>query len=547
MLSRKTFRLLFLIGSIVFISGFSFWAKLYFSPSTGNFKMLCPISIDVKLDHQWSESYGTRLDAIFNPLEILDTNISFSRSWFYNTIVQSDILDSPARLITSAYNNPISQRISWDNVSLWKINFETHSVNTTETRLWIYAHSFDPQDFSNDSSVMLNPTTDILSETWYGIYSFSPWTCIPDTEYPENTQSVLDINNSDRIRYLFWFDFFVRDWADYTKDQPGYKTDNIILQDYYYGKNQADKSSWINPFSMTIEFIYEDWSKIAFSWSSPWINLAWTWKTRDRKRRDYWISVSPFGLVDFGIEKTMKFSGNISDYAGHKIGIFYTFNKPTPPRISYMSPNTWDENVLPKTDIVLKLSDNRAWINPDSIEVSIYSGWCSGDIMWIFSWNSIHKQAVSWYANTPDYMIRISSWSVYDWKEFILPTDETKICVQVNVKDNEENTISSSNNSYSFTTRNQCSFYDCENMFQIYRNTNAITGQLYSLPKLYISWWKNPYLIWNTLYCGIAGDVTLLTWNIQNPTYFKEKKLQISGWFVSVSWEVLTITPFTNN
>lgn len=508
--------------------------------------MLCPISVDIKIDHQWAESYWTRLDTIFHPLEIDDTNISFSRGSFYNTVVQSDIWDSPTRLITSAYNNPITQRISGDNISLWKLNFETDSVDTNSTRFEIYSHTLDSQDFSNDSSVMLNPTTDILTETWYANYTFSPWTCIPDTEYPENTQSVLDINNSDRIRYLFWFDFFVRDWADYTKNQPWYKTDNIILEDYYYGKDQADKASWIDPYSMTIEFIYNDGSKISFTWASPRINLAGTGKTRDRKRRDYWISVTPFWLVDFGIEKTMKFSWHISDYAWHTVNLFYTFNNPTPPRISYMSPNTWSENVLPKTDIIFKLADNRAWIDPNSIEVRVYSWWCSWQLIWVFSWNFLYKQAVSGYANTPDYIVRVSSWSTYNWKEFILPTDETAICIIVKAEDNENNQISSPKDRYSFFTRNQCSFYDCENMFQIYRNINAITGQIYPIPKMYITWWKNPSIIWNTLYCWIVGDVTVITWNIQNATIFKEKSLQISWGFASLSGDVLTITPFYN-
>lgn len=547
MIMRNFFKLLILIQGIIFISGFSFWAKLYFYPNTWSFKMLCPTSVEIKLDHQWSESYGTRLDTIFNPLEILDTNISFSRSGFYNTIVQSDIWDSPTRLITSAYNNPITNRISWDNVSLWNFNFETHSVNTTWTRFEIYANTLDSADFSNDSSVMLNPTTDILSETWYGYYTFSPWTCDPDIEYPENTQSVLDINNSDRIKYLFWFDFFVRDGSGYTKDQPGYKTDNVILQDYYYGKNQANRESGIDPYSMTIEFIYSDWSKISFTWSNPWINLAWTGKTRDRKRRDYWISVSPFGLVDFGIEKTMEFSGKISDYAWHQTTIFYTFNNPTPPRIAYMSPNTWEKHILPKTDIVLKLSDNRAWIDPNSVQVEVYSWWCNGSMIWQFSGDSLYKEAVSWYANTPDYMIKISSWSVYNWQEFVLPTNETEICIKVSAEDNENNQIISPNNEYSFTTRNQCSFYDCENMFEIYRSPDAITWQIYSLPKLYITWGQNPYIVWDTLYCWLLWNITLITGNIQNPTNFKQKTLQVSWWFISLSGEVMTITPFIVN
>ncbi len=537
---------IFLIQGIIIISGFSLWAKLYFSPSTWDFKMLCPIKVEIKLDHQWSQSYGTRIDTIFDPLDILGTDISFSRWWFYNTIVQTDIWDLPTRLITSAYNNPITQRISGDNISLWNLNFQTHSVTTTETKFEIYAHTLDPQDFSNDSSIMFNPTTDSLTETWNAHYTLSPWTCEPDTEYPQNTQSVLDINNSDRIRYLFGFDFFVRDWSGYIKDQPWYKTDNIVLQDYYYGKNQADKASWIDPNSMTIEFIYSDGSKISFTWSNAWINLAWTGKTRNRKRRDYWISVSPFWLSDFGIEKTMRFSWNISDYAWHTLNLFYTFNSPIPPNIAFQSPNTWEENVLPKTDIFIKFSDNRAWVNPDSIEVEVYSWWCSGSRIWYFSGNDIYKEAIPGFANTPDYMIRISSGTIYSWHEFILPTNQTEICIKVAAKDNQQNSIVPPNDRYSFTTRNQCSFYDCENMFEIYRTPNSITWQIYSLPKVYITWWQNPYISNNTLYCGILWSLTLITGNIQSPISFKESTLYISGWIASLSWNVLTITPFYN-
>lgn len=547
MFKKKIYSIVFLSQSILFIFWFSFWAKLYLSPSTWSFRMLCPISVEVKLDHQWWESYGTRIDTIFNPLDILGSNISFSRSWYYNTIVQSDITDTPTRFITSAYNNPITQRISWDNLSLWTLDFETNSVNTTETRFEIYTHTIESSDFSADSSVMQNPTTDILNETWAWYYTFSPWTCEPDMEFPQDVQYVLDLNNTDKIKYFFGFDFFVRDGSWYTKDQPWYKDDNIVLQDAYYGKNQADKASWIDPSSMEVSFVYSDWSRVVFTGNSPWVNFAGTWKTRNRRRRDYRISFSPFGLVDFGIEKTMRFSGYISDYDWHTKYFYYTFNNPVAPRIWYQNPSTWAENVLPKTDIVIRISDNRAWVDPDSLQVSIYSWWCSGELIWDFSGSNLYKQAISGFANTPDYFIKILSGSIYSWEEFILPTNKTEICLIVKAEDNEQNELIWPLNTYSFTTRDQCWFYDCSNMFQIYRNPNAITWQIYRLQNLYITWWTNPYISNNTLYCGILGQLTNITWNISNSTNFKEDKLYISWGYFSLSWETLIITPFIVN
>lgn len=547
MVKKKIYSIVFLSQSILFIFWFSFWSKLYLSPSTWSFKMLCPISVEVKIDHQWWESYGTRIDTIFNPLDILANNISFTRSGYYNTIVQSDITDTPTRFVTSAYNNPITQRISWDNLSLWKLNFETNSVNTTETNFEIYAHTTESSDFSADSSIMQNPTTDILNETWAWYYTFSPWTCEPDTEFPQYVQYVLDIDNTDKIKYFFGFDFFVRDGSWYTKDQPWYKDDNIVLEDAYYGKNQADKASWIDPNSMEVSFTYSDWSRVVFNWNSPWVNFAGTWKTRNRRRRDYRISLSPFGLVDFGIEKTMRFSGYISDYEWHTKSFYYTFNNPVAPRIWYLNPSTWAENVLPKTDIVIRISDNRAWVNPDSLQVSVYSWWCSGLLIWDFSGNNLYKQAISGFANTPDYFIKILSGSVYSWKEFILPTNEIEICLIVKAEDNEQNKLIWPLNTYSFTTRDQCWFYDCNNMFEIYRTPNAITGQIYRLQNLYITWGINPYITNNTLYCGILDQLTNLTWNIANPTNFKEDKLYISWGYFSLSWETLIITPFIVN
>jgi len=103
---------------------------------------------------------------------------------------------------------------------------------------------------------MRDETTDILTEISTGVFNFVPGPCDPDIQAPEDLNYTPDINNTTRMLSMFGLSFLLRDGDNYTKNQPGYRTDSLVLNDVNYRKNEADRALGINTGKLILQFIY---------------------------------------------------------------------------------------------------------------------------------------------------------------------------------------------------------------------------------------------------------------------------------------------------
>jgi len=170
-------------------------------------------------------------------------------------------------------------------------------------------------------------------------------------------------------------------------------------------------------------------------------------------------------------------------------------NKEDNPKIKNTTPTNWATEVLPLTDIWMTVRDNRAWVNNNSIVVSIYNESLGSQLVWEFSWWTLPLQATIWIADTPDYIATIMSWQYYNWNFFRIPTPTSwswtyEIKVVAHAVDNEWNI---GNPFFNFNTRHACSYYP------------------WCVEPLELSWIYINWLVWSTIYPWIELNITWST------------------------------------
>ncbi|NOZ44908.1 MAG: hypothetical protein GXP45_07360 [bacterium] len=94
-------------------------------------------------------------------------------------------------------------------------------------------------------------------------------------------------------------------------------------------------------------------------------------KTRDRRDRDFAINIASGQLNDYGIEEEIVFSGFAKEYSNRTTQVQYSFNPPVAPRLTNLDPHHGEIQVLPRSDLYLRVRDDWSGIDPNSLVVTI--------------------------------------------------------------------------------------------------------------------------------------------------------------------------------
>lgn len=571
-ISKKfSFYFITLIALLFFCVNTANWARLYVQTwSSAIVKMLCPVQIPVWIYHNGgtsenSSSVTAWLEYNSGDIKIGKvTNTNYNtfvedvaswfifNNWLYSIIYNNTGIDPFFKV--SASNNPFAHLV-WD-LTIGNLTIQSYDVVKTDTTISINYNPF-PSLYSSIwwwtwSNQSWSPY-EILNATWWVTFSFITGTCQPDTAAPYAQTFIPNTNGTTKIYSTSGLSLYLRDdQYDYPNSQPGYLSDVLTLSNANYKIWQAGRNLGIHTW--TISFTVKGNGR-NYNWGTPVIVNAWTvnilsWitKTRDRFWRDYYVAIT--GLPSYGIEKAMIFSWSFSDRAGNTASFIHYFNNPVNPWLSNQSPANWAVSILPKTDILVKVSDDRAGVNSGSLSVTIQSGWCAGTTLYTFTWASLHLNSVVGSADFPDYWINIASWDIN------LPIPYVPICVTVSGNDLSWNPISP--NTWTFTTRWSCNSLEwCMNPLEVYFSRNSILTT-YTGAILYATWASGiyPYVgngsFSGTLFCWPTFSFTgfLLTGNITTgygtryTGYNGNPRLNFSWGTAQVVGNEITIFPF---
>jgi hypothetical protein len=175
------------------------------------------------------------------------------------------------------------------------------------------------------------------------------------------------------------FQFIVRDGDSTIKNQPGYVAGsypNLDINNYranlagpeiYSPFDVADRASGIDPDSLLFSF-----SNTATLFGNH--NALLTpidGLTRERRNRDYQVQVASNAITPFPIEEEITFSGYVSEFSSKNISFNKIFNAPVNPWLTDVEPYHLATMVLPRSDIKVRVRDDRAGINAESLVMTV--------------------------------------------------------------------------------------------------------------------------------------------------------------------------------
>ena len=542
------------------------------------FKLFCPNTINITYDKLSNPNTPAWviLYMDFNPADIVfdANNFSFSNlfpAWWISPSLTTWFHGANSRLSAQRWgiNNILPNQ--WN---VGTISFYSKKVNQTNLSLYTSGRWFN--DRLSDTDLYYNNWEDMLTSVSGATYYFVTWLCNPDIAWPIVTNFFPNItlnnrqvwygphtrwpiqNVSPKIFNNNWLSFRVNDGDSYTKNQPWYITwtyDNLNYNDYfantagsgvYRPLNVADRASGINPASLRFQFSHMP--GITFNQNNVF-SIDGLWYTWDRRHRDYAIQIASNQIDDFGIENPIYFSGYRQEFSTKDRHFVYNFNPAIAPWLTNLDPYNWQTEILPYSDIRLRVRDDRAWVDSWYLVVTVLDG---TEIVKVFSGDDLHLEAISWDADYNDYNIHI-----YSGTNRSFPIDTglniaNTITIKVDARDLKNNTTIAPYDRYQFDTRYSCRSYPwCMDPLIVYIYDN--TGNMNSYP--YLPWdmlvYSNDAVnvdTWTqTLNCG-SSSWSLNIWTyihgdgLINPNAdYRNDKLYIIGADVTISWNTLIL------
>jgi len=578
---------LILISIGIFLASFLVVTKAqYISFTTGSetLNIFCPYTRTIIFNKESDPNIpaGTILYMDFVPSDIVFWASDFT---FSNLFSAGGITPSLVDGLAGPSSRLAAQRWWIDNELpdqgvVWIIDFSSKRITGTSLSFYTSGQGFTDQ--LSDTDLYYNNGEDILTSVSWINYTFITWLCNPDQAEPTVVPFVPDITfNTRQVWYglqtlgpvqtvtakiyaTAGLTFRVNDWDSYSKTQPGYVTwnyPNLDLSDYRantawvnifdQGNNIADRASGIDPDSLRFEFshigtIFTSWNVTEFT------GIDYTW---DRRLRDYFVWIASNQITDYGIEVAITFSGVVKDFSNKWYNFAYVFNPPIAPWLTNLDPYNGQAQILPNSDILLRIRDDWAGVDSWNIIVTVKSGTTT---LGIFTGDDLHLETVIGDADKPDYNIRIYSWTDWNGRPLIFPIPTTlnvsnTITVEVSVQDVKWNTTISPYNSYSFDTRYSCESYPgCMiDSFTLYLHQSGSRiaypfsyGELwvYSLDQVVVDTWTQ-ILDCGTSTGAISFGIDLQGNWLSNPQEYLWEQLYIAGGNVSIHGDTITVSP----
>jgi len=571
---------LFMTGGVFSIIN---WQHISFSQQTEDLKMFCEYSRNIVFDTDgfaedpsWIVMY---LDFATNKFQITWSDFQFSSlfpsAWF-DPIIQTGLRIWKSTLIAQREWSNNSLPANWN---IWNLKFRSMRTTGAELVFWV-DWRWDTDNISDTDLIYGSAGSDMLVYVSWASYNFLTGLCNWDAIGPvintfspnitANTRQVYYWNHtirtpqfvSAKISHLSGLSFYVKDGDSTNKTQAGYISwtypnldlnyyrANTAWPDIYRPLNVADRSSWIDPDSLNFSI-----SNVVTIFNKNNVNVfSGENKTRERRIRDYYIEIDPTQLQDYGIEWNISFHATGQEFSLKPLDFTQIFNPAIDPRLTDMDPFPGQTQVLPLSDIKLRVRDDWAGIDPDSLKLTVMHG---ANILAIFSGNDLNLSMTWWDADNPDFFIKIASGSKRSGNMLLYPIPTTPytsntITIIVQVKDYKNNQPSNPYDRYDFETRYSCGSYPgCQDplrveMFQ-YWEWNS---EMFLYEDMYITW-ASPNIIDtgnNILYCW-SWEVTMRIWTelewpwITNPQIYTGEKLYIEWARAVLSWNLLLLYP----
>jgi len=568
---------------------FSFWAtdalyRLNLTKSWTNYntgRMYCITPVQILVDSSTDYMNAWEVDLYFSWW----TEISPISNWnidsiFYAWFVMFGWL--PVSLsVHITWSNDILRLAAYTNnpanyfLGNWWLFWTFRFVSLT----WITSTTFTFKTWWNPASS--------ISWTWWSIYNiwwqswltiyFATWPCLRDYQWPIiNIESIS--NGAYRVTTWNNLNFLFNDWADVGKWYK-YATTNysdVSISNYFPDITTTwDNQYGVNSGSLNVKI----WLTI-FNWSNFSTKNA-TWMVWDLRDRWYDVTINSGALPAFGIEQEITLTATWEDNLWNLSISGITFNSPRAPFVYRTWIANWNggiwsinspyinakpnrlTNVYPRLNTIrFVVLDDRAWVDSSSLSVTIRSWWINGEILYstwynwlILSWLTYmyDSNGLGWSSgitHSYNYDIIVQVW----WTSgFDLPYN-TNIYVVISWYDLASNHFvttwyaSDQKNYFSFTTRNSCPLIQCIDRV-IIDTWDVSTRMVYSWSVLFVTWWTNPYVSGDTLYCSMAwlSWIDLQTWYVTFYTWYIWSDLIIaqSSWFTTyLSWDTVYVLKY---
>lgn len=553
-------------------------------------QMFCPQIANIIFDKETNPNTPAWaiLAMDFDPSEVsfAANNFSFSnlfQGWWIAPSLVNGLAWANSRLFAQRWwlNNTLP-----DNWLVWTFSFASKKTLSTNFNFYYSGQGFT--DVISDTDLYYNNGEDMLLYASGSHLDFLTGLCDPDVIWPliynfspDITAHTRTVGNwpysrtpahqvTEKIYNRDGLSFIVRDGDSYNKNQPWYISwtyPNLDINDFwantagsgvYSPLNVADRASWIDPDSLQFKLSN---TATVFNQYNVASLAAINGYTRDRRNRDYSVILSSGQINDYGIEEEIIFSWFAKEHSNKFINASYTFNSPVDPWLTNLNPHNGQEQILPRSDIKLRVRDDRSGIDPSTLVVTVMHG---ATILWIFSWTQLHLEAVSWAADSDDFNIFIYSWTERNNTKLTYPiptilNTANTITVVVDVADYKSNSPSTPHDRYSFDTRYSClSYTGCQDPLTVFMFQDGVwEKERYLNTSLFVTWavWTGtppvPYVnSWTQmLYCGDNAP-NILSWimiewtYIDNPQLYTWNKLYFQGAQVLVSGNTIIFWDF---
>ena len=420
------------------------------------------------------------------------------------------------------------------------------------------AITFD-QNTTDDGAVINSSISSLDMLTWVtnGWYAFTALPCIVDNEAPSFVE-IFPMGGNRYIATWATISFLTYDWRWITTvwlnstQHYRYSGLTLIPSNYQPAPSTVDNQEWVNSGTIMVNI---SCPTCAWSWSTGLtatdMNIItrtgdsgknrYTWDSEDR-----WYNVSFPAPYPYEIERLVTVSMQATDNPNenlitHTGSHTFSFNAPSNPIIQRIEPSSStniDPNIAP---IIFHFEDDRAWVDPDTISITIPQIMSGLDILYTwytYSWSDLTLILNHWSAGTGN-----SGWYEvsFTWKR-IFPSNTT-IQITWSVYDYVWHQTTYNGN---FTTRMTCADWWCADIFQLNILWWTFSWNYFFTWSLIMITWTNlslpyPYFTWinnDILMCGLPYTWTILTWNIWiydtiwtqiNGTIFTWEKLYITG------------------
>lgn len=535
--------------------------------NTYTWRYFCPINISVEAIYGWWSGFGNcQYSLKFDPTY---ANLQYISKWtaFWQTDNAIFTGNGSILFVEEKHWNAITDTVECSKLRVTAINPSQNVVNLSFVRADGNPLQI-PYDFTHTMPDLLNLAwwgTDTL--TWIQNLAINLYACPCTLDNNRPTISnwtvwgdALNTNKhyqwSQTVKFLVYDKWWTsrQYWTQWTHDFSNYTgawvPSNMDNQEWIdrnsivvnlYSWSELIKSMPAGDSALTITEY--DWSNNIpkFTWDG---NIRWYWVSFDT---DFVSVETPITIEVLADDNALVGDGPCQTSA-HRQTSSNTLNQREAPVITFNLPV--QENANPDAWVMLTVSDAWAWVDTGSLIVEILPvmSWSQVVMSWsVYSWSDLTFQLIAgsgvlWWA---------SKYEVTFQPRYEFPVGST-----IRLSGYVEDLVwVSAHKEYTFTTRQDCTFYGCVNFVDIffwdiwYLILNWFTWSLIVITGTIADY---PYLTWENgdiVMCGPINDSINLTWNIDiysgseiiNWSAYPYRELYVTG--LDFEYQDSVITP----